>query len=84
MLDKEGEEIDLKQNFDEDDNMGLAPAESPAFEESSVEVSSELDDGFAIEHPEDEDPEEFSEEDMEAVERSMAMDDEDDGFGLDL
>ncbi|MCI9196145.1 MAG: DNA-directed RNA polymerase subunit beta, partial [Angelakisella sp.] len=84
VLDKEGEEIDLKQNFDEDDNMGLAPAESPAFEESSVEVSSELDDGFAIEHPEDEDPEEFSEEDMEAVERSMAMDDEDDGFGLDL
>ena len=81
VLDKDGGEIDLKQNFDEDDNMGLAPADSQVFEESSVEVSSELDDGFAIENPDEE--ELFSDEDMDAVE-SMTADDDDAGFDLEL
>lgn len=54
VLDKDGEEIDLKQNFEEDDNMGLVPADIPLFEEDNVEVGSELDEGFAIENPDDE------------------------------
>ena len=53
VLDKNGEEIDLKQNFDEDDNMGLAPLDMSLFEESAVEVGSELAEGFAIEHPDE-------------------------------
>ncbi|MCI9528432.1 MAG: DNA-directed RNA polymerase subunit beta [Angelakisella sp.] len=87
VLDREGEEIDLKQNFDEDDNMGLVPADSPVMEESSVEVDSELSDGYSIEHPdEDEEPEEFSEEDLDAVERAIldSGDDEDGFVDLDL
>ncbi len=78
VLDKDNNEIDLKQNFDEDDNLGLAPIDIPVFEESSVEVSSELDEGFAIENP-DED-ELLSEEELNAVEESMAEDEVGAGF----
>ena len=46
-----------------------------------MEVSSELDDGFAIENPDEE--ELFSDEDMDAVE-SMTADDDDAGFDLEL
>ena len=53
VLDKNGDEIDLKQNFDEDEHMGFAPADS-SFENETVEVASELEDGFAIEHPDEE------------------------------
>ncbi len=74
VLDKNGEEIDLKQNFDEDDNMGLAPADMPAFEEDNVEVGSELDSGFAIENPED--------EDLLGGEESVLEDDFSDDFDL--
>ena len=71
-------QIDLKQNFDEDDNLGLAPIDIPVFEESSVEVSSELDEGFAIENPDEE--ELLSEEELNAVEESMAEDEVGAGF----
>ena len=78
VLDKDNNEIDLKQNFDEDDNLGLAPIDIPVFEESSVEVSSELDEGFAIENPDEE--ELLSEEELNAVEESMAEDEVGAGF----
>jgi DNA-directed RNA polymerase subunit beta len=50
VLDEDNEEIDLKQNFDDDDDMGLAPAEE-ALDEPEVMTSME---GFSLE----EDPEE--------------------------
>jgi len=50
VLDKEGEEIDLKQNFDEDDNMGLTPVE---FEQENVEVKDDFA-GFGFENAEGE------------------------------
>ena len=51
VLDENEEEIDLKQNFDDDDDMGLTPAEGETFEED--EVMTGLD-GFTLEDdPED-------------------------------
>ncbi|WRS28894.1 DNA-directed RNA polymerase subunit beta [Oscillospiraceae bacterium MB08-C2-2] len=47
VLDKDDQEIDLKQSFD-DDSMGLSIREDEVFE--SVEVESEIQAGFAIEH----------------------------------
>ncbi len=46
VLDKDEEEIDLKQSFDDEDDMGLPPVDVEAF--SSVEVESDLE-GFAVE-----------------------------------
>ena len=48
VLDKNGDEIDLKQSFD-DDNMGLSLKDDEIFE--NVEVTSELESGFEIETP---------------------------------
>ncbi len=80
VLDKEGDEIDLKQKFD-DDNAGLADATAPAdLGEGTQVVASELDDGYGVEDP-DEDDEPLSEEDMAAVEASIA-DGDDDGFDV--
>ncbi|MCI9510407.1 MAG: DNA-directed RNA polymerase subunit beta [Angelakisella sp.] len=80
VLDKEGDEIDLKQKFD-DDNAGLADATAPAdLGEGTQVVVSELDDGYGVEDP-DEDDEPLSEEDMAAVEASIA-DGDDDGFDV--
>jgi DNA-directed RNA polymerase subunit beta len=50
VLDQNGDEIDFKQNFD-DDNMGLAIKEDDLFDNVSVEVESEIADGFEVEHP---------------------------------
>ena len=75
VLDKDNNEIDLKQNFDEDDNMGLAPADAPVFEEDNVEVGSELEDSFAIENPDEDD------EDVVLSDDSLL--DVDDDFSMD-
>ncbi len=48
VLDKDNNEIDLKQSFDDDDNMGLTPVDDSLME--GVEVTEEFDDGFDIEH----------------------------------
>ena len=55
VLDKDGEEIDLKQNFDEDDNLGLAPVDMDmdVFDEESVRVDEEISGSFGIENPDD-------------------------------
>ena len=51
VLDKDDQEIDLKQSFEDDDNMGLQPADSE-FEYETAEDGDELKDGFAIEEQE--------------------------------
>ena len=71
VLDKDGEEIDLKQNFD-DDNMGFSIKEDEIFEHVAVEE--EIASGFEIEHNElglGEDPDDsddFFDSDEEDVE----------------
>ena len=49
VLDKDGEEIDFKQSFD-DDNMGLFIKDEEVFESENVEIESEIESGFGIEH----------------------------------
>ena len=67
VLDKNNAEIDLKQSF-EDDNMGLSIKEDDLFE--TVEVDSEIRNGFGIEHPDLDDEEDDDD---------LPGDDEDDG-----
>jgi DNA-directed RNA polymerase subunit beta len=52
VLDKDGDEIDLKQSFD-DDNMGLVMKDDELFDNVGVEVESEIADGFEVEHESD-------------------------------
>ncbi|MEM1485325.1 DNA-directed RNA polymerase subunit beta [Oscillospiraceae bacterium PP1C4] len=49
VLNKNDEEIDLKQSFDDDENMGLTPVDDSLME--GVEVAGEFEDGFDIEQP---------------------------------
>ena len=51
VLDKEGNEIDLKQSFDDDDDVGLTIADDIDLGEKGVEVESELSDGFDVSTP---------------------------------
>ena len=48
VLDKNNEEIDLKQNFDDDDDMGLRHIDDDAF--SDVEVEDDMD-GYGVDTP---------------------------------
>ncbi|MEG0542134.1 MAG: hypothetical protein RR528_07375, partial [Angelakisella sp.] len=76
--DKDNNEIDLKQNFDEDDNMGLVPADTPIYDEKSVEVGSELEDGFGIENVEDLDELDFpADEEPDFLSDDLLEDDSD-------
>ncbi len=73
VLDANNEEIDLKQSFDDDEDMGLAPVEEPStFENREVEVEEDMD-GYAVEEPE------IDEIDDEAVFNALDMFDLDDG-----
>ncbi len=56
VLDKDNNEIDLKQTFDDDENMGLTPVDDSLMD--GVEVPSEFEDGFDIEHPDNENEQE--------------------------
>jgi DNA-directed RNA polymerase subunit beta len=63
VLDKDGEEIDLRQSMDDDDNMGMTPIIDDAEEKPElVAIDSEFEDAFGIETPdvEDEDEDLFS------------------------
>ncbi|KAF5036257.1 DNA-directed RNA polymerase subunit beta [anaerobic digester metagenome] len=52
VLDKDNNEIDLKQQFDDDDNMGLTPLDADLFT-NNVEVDGELEaGGFGVENTE--------------------------------
>lgn len=68
VLDKDDNEIDLKQTFDDDDNMGLIPVDDSLM--TGVEVASEFADGFDIEQPDepDVDAEETADVDLLDVE----------------
>ena len=73
VLDANNEEIDLKQSFDDDEDMGLAPVEEPStFENREVEVEEDMD-GYAVEEPE------IDEIDDEAVFNALDMFDLDGG-----
>jgi DNA-directed RNA polymerase subunit beta len=67
VLDKDNEEIDLKQNFDEDDDIGFKPSEDTAFEEQNVDEGDY--DGYTMEDAED------------SIADDLFGDDEDDLFG---
>ena len=48
VLDKDKQEIDLKQSFEDEDDFGLHPVE---FESNNVAVDEELEDDYTIEEP---------------------------------
>ncbi len=85
VLDKEGEEIDLRQNFDEDEDMGLTHGDEELFESTNVEVEGELNEGFAIETPDLDDleePETLDPDMFEGFDDDLGLDDDlsDDNF----
>ena len=51
VLDGEGEEIDLRQSFDDD--IGMPPREDETLDEEQVEVASEIEAEFSIEDPDE-------------------------------
>ncbi|MBS4785799.1 MAG: DNA-directed RNA polymerase subunit beta [Clostridiales bacterium] len=51
VLDKDGGEIDLKQSFDDDDDIGLTVSDDIDLGDKGVEVESELQDGFDVSMP---------------------------------
>ncbi len=72
VLDKDDQEIDLKQTFDDDDNMGLTPVDDSLME--GVEVAGEFEDGFDIEHP-DVDPDAEPDLDLLHMEPDLDLED---------
>ena len=52
VLDKDSEEIDLQQNFDDDDDLGFTPADT-SFDETNV-MTEDMD-GYTLEDPEEDD-----------------------------
>ncbi len=74
VLDKDNQEIDLKQTFDDDDDIGIHPVDDEAF--SNVEVGNEIDDAFAVEEPDDLGVDALFDDDVEEEEPdSIALDD---------
>ena len=71
ILDKDNEEIDIKQTYDEDENMPMA---SDYYDESDVAVDSEIEDNYTMENP-DEDSDPFDDADFDGSD-----DEDDDGF----
>ena len=71
ILDKDNEEIDIKQTYDEDENMPMA---SDYYDESDVAVDSEIEDNYTMENP-DEDSDSYDDADFDGSE-----DEDDDGF----
>ncbi len=75
VLDKNNEEIDLRQSFDDDDDIGLTPSD-PVFDEETVS-DGELD-GYSIENEDGEEDDFFSSDDD-----FDGDDDDDDLFQID-
>ena len=75
VLDKDNNEIDLKQTFDDDDNMGLTPVDDSLMD--GVEVASEFEDGFDIEHP---DPDADADADIDLLDVDLTGDDIEESF----
>ena len=60
VMNREGDEIDLKRHFDEDDDL---PVENPEFEEKSVMTSSSME-GFNLDEDSDNDDNMFDEQSL--------------------
>ena len=75
VLDKNDEEIDLRQSFDDDDDIGLTPSD-PVFDEETV-ADGELD-GYSVENEDGEADDFFSSDDD-----FDGDDDDDDLFQID-
>ncbi len=81
VLDKSGDEIDLKQNFEDDDNMGLTPIADDVIEEMGVShvEDSNIGDSYVVEDiPEPEGKDELAQILSEAIGASDMDDDVDD------
>ena len=63
VLDKDNEEIDLRQSFDDDDDVGLTPGDQ-VFDEENVATDGDFD-GYSIENEDGEEDDFFSTDDDE-------------------
>jgi DNA-directed RNA polymerase subunit beta len=79
VLDDQGEEIDLKQSFEDDDDIIPQPV-SDADDMDDVLIEGELDDGFSLDEGEDDDFGDFDDEDDD--EDDLAFDDSGDDTDL--
>ncbi len=68
VLDKDNEEIDLRQSFDDDDDVGLTPGDQ-VFEEENVATDGDFD-GYSIENEDGEEDDFFSTGDDDEFEGS--------------
>ena len=73
ILDKDNEEIDIKQTYDEDENMPAAP---DYYDETDVAVDSEIEDNYTMENPDDDNDLFEDDADFDGTEEE----DDDDGF----
>ena len=73
VLNKEHQEIDLKQTFDDDEEVNMVTVDEEAF--SSVTNESDLE-GYAVEEPEEEEEFLSEEESLDDVEPDLLLDDE--------
>ena len=73
ILDKDNEEIDIKQTYDEDENMPAAP---DYYDETDVAVDSEIEDNYTMENPDDDNDLFDDDADFDGAEEE----DDDDGF----
>ena len=73
ILDKDNEEIDIKQTYDEDENMPAAP---DYYDENDVAVDSEIEDNYTMENPDDDNDLFDDDADFDGTDEE----DDDDGF----
>ena len=73
ILDKDNEEIDIKQTYDEDENMPAAP---DYYDETDVAVDSEIEDNYTMENPDDDNDLFDDDADFDGTDEE----DDDDGF----
>ena len=73
VLNKERQEIDLKQTFDDDEEVSMVTVDEEAF--SSVTNESDLE-GYAVEEPEEEEEFLSEEESFDDMEPELLLDDE--------
>ncbi len=79
VLDKNNEEIDLKQTFDDDDDIGLGAVDADLMQQEYVAEDGDMD-GFSQEEVE---PDDNAEDDLDSLDLFDLGDDEDDGLSFD-
>ena len=75
MLDKDNQEIDLKQTFDDDDDVGLGHMDDDLMDMEHVKNEDELADSYTIDEPEIDEA-----DSMLDVDDLLGLDDADDLF----